>query len=47
MRTKMVETTSRYMAKKAMPWAARVVKVCGGYLGFESESDYQIWRRQK
>lgn len=47
MRQQIVETTSRAAAVKAMPWAARIVKVCGGYMGFESLSDYETWMRQK
>jgi len=26
---------------------AKVVKVCGGYLGFESVNDFEVWRKQK
>lgn len=29
MRTKFVETESRYQAKKQCPWAEKVTKVCG------------------
>ena len=47
MKKQTVETTSRAAAVKAMPWAAKVVKVCGGYMGFESLSDYETWKRQK
>jgi hypothetical protein len=34
-------------ARKLCPWAARVIKVEGGYLCFESETDYLIWRHQQ
>lgn len=44
MRTKFVETESRYQAKKQCPWAEKVTKVCGGYMCFESYYDYQIWK---
>lgn len=47
MRTKFVETESRYQAKKLCPWAENVTKVCGGYMCFESYYDYQIWKNQK
>lgn len=47
MRTKFVETESRYQAKKQCPWAEKVTKVCGGYMYFESYYDYQIWKNQK
>ena len=30
-----------------MPWASKVVAVVGGYLGFESWDDYEIWKNQK
>lgn len=47
MKTQTIETTSRAAAVKSMPWAAKVVKVCGGYKGFESAADYETWKRQK
>ena len=34
-------------ARKAAPWAAKVVKVEGGYIAFESVTDYETWKRQK
>lgn len=34
-------------ARKAAPWAAKVVKVEGGYMAFESVADYEVWKRQK
>lgn len=37
----------RSKAKKAMPWACKIVAVCGGYTGFESWTDYEIWKNQK
>lgn len=30
-----------------MPWASKVVAVVGGYTGFESLDDYELWRNQK
>ena len=47
MRKKMVETTSRKTAEKACPWAAKIVKVDGGYMCFESMDDYATWAGQK
>jgi len=47
MRTKFVETESRYQAKKACPWASRTAKVCDGFMCFEFITDYEIWRKQK
>jgi len=34
-------------AKKKAPWAAKVVKCDGGYLAFETITDYQTWKAQK
>lgn len=47
MKTQMIETNNRKTAIKEMPWANKVVKVCGGYKGFESINDYKIWKNQK
>lgn len=47
MKTATIETEKRAEAKKEMPWATKIVKVCGGYKGFESINDYEIWRNQK
>ena len=47
MRKQFIETTSRKDAVAAMPWAAKIVKVDGGYMGFESADDYTVWRNQK
>jgi hypothetical protein len=37
----------RKKAIEAMPWASKVVAVVGGYTGFESWDDYELWRNQK
>lgn len=42
-----VECKTRRTAVKRMPWAAKIVKVEGGYKGFESIVEYEIWRNQK
>jgi len=34
-------------AKRQAPWAAKIVKVEGGYKAFESIADYETWKRQK
>ena len=47
MKKQFVEVKTRYFAKKQMPWACVIVKVEGGFLGFESATDYLIWRQQK
>ena len=46
MRTEIEEVKDRRTAKRRMPWAAVIVKVCGGYKGFESVTDWQIWINQ-
>jgi hypothetical protein len=47
MKKELIETESRYKAKKATTWAAVVTKVCGGYMAFESVEDYRIWKNQR
>ena len=45
-----IESINALTAKQARllaPWAAKVAKVDGGYLAFESVADYQTWRKQK
>ena len=34
------------LQKKECPWACRIVSVKGGYMCFESITDYHTWRRQ-
>ena len=38
---------SRKQAKAQAAWAAKIAKVEGGYIAFESVADYAIWRKQK
>lgn len=47
MRREFIEARSRGTAVKRCPWAARIVKVEGGYMAFESAADYDAWRNQK
>jgi hypothetical protein len=47
MRKEFVETDSRYRAKNEASWAAKIVRVCGGFLAFESINDYYSWKNQK
>ena len=47
MKTQFVETESRYFAKKQCSWAAKIAKVVGGFMCFESVNDYQTWNNQK
>ena len=47
MRKAFIDVSTRYKAKKAAPWAAKIVKVSGGYMAFESTSDYETWKNQR
>jgi len=47
MKKEMITASSAKQARKLAPWAAKIVKVEGGYMAFESVSDYQTWRKQK
>lgn len=37
---------SRKGAMDLMPWASKVVRVTGGWMGWESVADYETWSRQ-
>lgn len=47
MRKQFIETDKRAEAVKACPWAAKIIKVDGGYMAFESHDDYKTWKNQK
>ncbi len=47
MRTQFIQTSSPKKALAECPWAAKLIKVEGGYRCFESVSDYETWRKQK
>lgn len=47
MRTEFITAKTAAQARKLAPWAAKVVKVEGGYRAFESVADYETWKRQK
>jgi len=47
MRKSMIECKDRRTAARHCPWAAKIVKVFGGYMCFESMMDYEIWKNQK
>lgn len=47
MRTEITECRTRKQAARKMPWASKIVKVEGGYKGFESVADYETWKAQK
>lgn len=46
MRQEFVKTSSRYMALKACPWSSRITKVVGGFLCFECETEFKIFKGQ-
>lgn len=47
MRKQFVMCGSRYNARKQCPWASVIAKADGGYMAFESVTDYHIWSSQK
>lgn len=47
MRKELIEVKQRRTAVRRAPWAARIVKVDGGYMAFESMSDYLTWQSQR
>jgi len=47
MRREYIECKTRATAARRCPWAAAIAKVEGGYIAFESSSDYRVWRAQK
>ncbi len=47
MKTETVDCRSRKTAVRRCPWAAKIVKVEGGYKCFESVQDYKTWAAQK
>jgi hypothetical protein len=46
-RVQFVQAKTRKQAVAECPWAAKIVKVEGGYMCFESITDYETWRNQK
>ena len=34
-------------ARSYAPWARRIVRVTGGWMAFESDSDFRTWQRQR
>lgn len=47
MRTLFIPCKTRRNAQRIAPWAARIVKACGGYWCFESLADYAMWSEQR
>lgn len=46
MRQQYCEVLNKEQAETLCPWACKIIKVCGGYLCFESITDYEIWKNQ-
>jgi len=34
-------------AKRLAPWAAKIVKVTGGFMAFATLADYTLWHKNK
>ena len=47
MKTEFIECKSRATAYRRAPWASITMKVCGGFIAFESWSDYYTAKNQK
>ena len=40
------KTRREFTEAAGFDWA-KIAKVCGGYMGFETVSEYQTWRKTK
>lgn len=48
MRTFFAQVSTRYRAIRVCPFTpAHVANVFGGYMCFESDNDYRVWKNQK
>jgi hypothetical protein len=47
LRQQFIGVKTRKEAEQEATWAAKIVKVEGGYLAFESIADYKTWKNQK
>jgi hypothetical protein len=47
MRKQTIPSKTIQQARKIAPWAAAFLKVTGGYIAFESITDYQTAKRQR
>ena len=47
MRQEFIQVANRKQATARAPWAAKIVKVEGGYMAFESIAEWQTWMNQK
>jgi len=45
-RREFIQVKTRRTAVKRAPWACWIVKVEGGYMAFESATDYKTWKNQ-
>lgn len=43
MRQEYIDCRARITAKKACPWAVKIVALDYGYMAFESMTDYLVW----
>jgi hypothetical protein len=46
MRKVFIDAKSLKLAKKQAPWAAKIIKVDGGYIAFESVADHKVFKNQ-
>lgn len=46
-KVEIIECKTRKTAWRRAPWAAKIVKVEGGFLAFATLTDFTIWRKQK
>ena len=47
MASRFIQANSKREAFDMAPDAAKLVKVNGGYMAFDSIDDYETWKRQK
>ena len=46
MRQEFLEVETIEQAEQLAPWASKIVEVEGGYMAFESMTDYETWKGQ-
>lgn len=46
MRQQFIECATYKTAYNRAPWASRVMKVCGGFIAYESITDYETAKQQ-
>ena len=47
MASRFIQANSKREAFDRAPDAVMLIKVCGGYMAFDSIDDYETWRKQK